>query len=76
MTANERRLAKLLREADALMFDYIDAEDAKIIAAYLAKRGVLAVCAKTVTTDDEASLALMYPRYVRPTLRRLARGVR
>ena len=37
MTANERRLAKLLREADALMFDYIDAEDAKIIAARAAE---------------------------------------
>ena len=50
-SANERRLAKLLREADEELCSFValterDCEMA--CAAFLAKRGVLAVCAATV----------------------------
>ena len=85
-SANERRLAKLLREAQKQ-----NNGTRENLAAFLAKRGVLAVCAATVPNDDAYQLYLPgTPKYALPrgytiltmakairlNLRRLARGAR
>ena len=74
-SANERRLAKLLRDYDARP---ITGDEYDELAAFLASRGVLAVSAKTVPNDDCRELVSYYPTLcaplVRQTLRRLARG--
>lgn len=77
-SANERRLAKLLREeANRNDADY-DEGGAEQIAAYLAKRGVLAVSVKTITNDDARRISYYYhpEAHLRPELRRLARGIK
>jgi hypothetical protein len=78
-SANARRLAKLLREAREAWFrasgpERTPGEDA-FIAAFLAKRGGLAVCKATVPDHELARLSSYYnlePK--RALLRRLARG--
>ena len=75
-SANERRLAKLLREyaqSDAANGDYGYGP----VAACLAKRGVLAVSKETVTGSDAALCLASYDEIrLRYHLRRLARGAR
>jgi hypothetical protein len=72
-SANEKRLAKLLRE-----MDYKSPLDTWSRAAFLARRGVLAVCAATLTDDDARRVSGYYhpEAHLRPALRRLARGAR
>ena len=70
-TANERRLAKLLREAE--MSDLATWE---AFAAFLAKRGVLAVCAATVPDGLTTQLDHVPAIELRYHLSRLARGTR
>ena len=72
-SANERRLAKLLREW-AKSPDY-KREAVLDIAAFLAKRGVLAVCAKTVPPRDWPD-GVVGMVTLRGFLRRLARGAK
>ena len=81
ISANERRLAKLLLVSRRSL---LEAEEAleylpglkpyEEAAAYLAKRGVLAVCAETV--PDEAASVWQTGVLMRNNLRRLARGTR
>ena len=71
--ANERRLAKLLREACEP--GMMSAGDCEGVATFLARRGVLAVGAKTV----DGNFGVEPPQYFRwgdfrAYLRRLARG--
>ena len=74
-TINERRLAKLLREMDGGDETPPNAWY-QSSAAYLAKRGVLAVSKATVTLADATRLVAMYPDAFRAVLRNLARGAR
>ena len=70
--ANQRRLAKLLVDAGEEF--WVPQDEAERMAAFLAKRGVLAVCAETVVCDEPfvASTA----QEIRTRLRCLARGQR
>jgi len=85
--ANERRLAKLLREmgeyavtlpGDDYEGRWTHREMNALLAAFLARRGVLAVCAATVPDDfllTRASQIVGRPADdLRDLLRRLARG--
>ena len=69
-SANERRLAKLLREAIRNLPR--EGTWADHFAAFLAKKGVLAVCAKTVPSYPAGWLHSYFLKW----LRRFARGSR
>ena len=77
ISANERRLAKLLDEFNDNRAWGVDSAP---LAAFLAKRGVLLVSKETVPDHECGELVSYYPRLcaplVRSTLRRLARGAR
>ena len=70
-SANERVLAKLLDAASPTLRDYGYSPP---IAAFLARRGVLAVCAKTVPDDPDVDLWTV--QQFRAYLRGLARGAK
>jgi hypothetical protein len=74
MSANQRRLAKLLLEGVEDAQEWMDPPVAYLLAAFLARRGVLAVCAATVPPVVVVinGLADGLDTY----LRRLARGGR
>ena len=75
---NERVLARLLHHAYLEMTDD-DYHDGETLAAFLARRGVLAVCAKTVPlnmpTQADPPSYYEWPDF-RTYLRCLARGAR
>lgn len=73
VSANERALAKLLLSQRRIDMGIGEAGD---IAAFLARRGVLAVSADTVTWEDCQRIATYYAEHLRPELRRLARGAK
>ena len=75
-SANERRLAKLLREAEqAFVDDNSPLFYEEFAAAFLARHGVLAVCAKTVPPRDWPD-GVVGMVTLRGFLRRLARGAK
>ena len=80
-SANEKRLAKLLWEY-ADVADFRNGDDT-VLAAFLARRGVLAVSAQTVpdgSVSHRDGILVLLPWELHPalrlSLRRLARGQR
>lgn len=80
VSANERRLAKLMEQADceygAGLTEPCGDGFWLSVAAFLAKRGVLAVSKATVTLADATRLVSLYPESFRAVLRAHARGAR
>jgi hypothetical protein len=75
-SANEKRLAKLLWEAYAVCSEAETVQTwDEFYAAFLAKRGVLAVCAATVPEGQrQALIGWQHPKYVLGHLRSIAKG--